>query len=110
MVFSRSACAHLLGLLLRPHIRPRPRIRITNPVPTLYYHPLSFTRYDGTTSRCDSQEVMPHFKEPSPALLGFDLNIIRACNLRSGCGYQLTAPGPQVAGALLYTPSLNPYP
>ncbi|KAJ1615924.1 hypothetical protein T492DRAFT_77317 [Pavlovales sp. CCMP2436] len=38
---------------------------------------------------------MPHYNEPAPALLGFDLHIIRACNQRSGCGYQLNAPGPQ---------------
>lgn len=50
--------------------------------------------YEGTLG-CSGQSVIPRYTAPAPALLGFDLHIIRACNLKNGCGSSLAVPGPQ---------------
>lgn len=50
--------------------------------------------YEGTLG-CVGQRVQPRYTTRAPALLGFDLHIIRSCNERNGCGSSFAVPGPQ---------------
>jgi hypothetical protein len=50
--------------------------------------------YEGVAG-CHTQGRLPYYGKPVPALLGFDQNIIKACNFMNGCGQSYAVSGPQ---------------